>query len=130
MHKRKSEVDKELSSPGKRVRGMSETTASNASMILHSQSYINHNNSVAAAGAMCSPSSSHYGHFQVSPHTPSRSVLKGQSALTSYEVEYHSNLSDFTVHIDRPNRFCFNHEIVPIFTFANSQTLQLINNKS
>ena len=47
-----------MSSPGKRVRGMSD---SNASLILNIQSYH-------------SPTSSQYGHFPVSPQTPSRLV--------------------------------------------------------
>ncbi|KAF6040691.1 FBXW7 [Bugula neritina] len=52
-YKRKSEmIEKELSSPGKRVRGMSD---SHLNIQLHS-----------------SPSASHYGHFHVSPQTPSR----------------------------------------------------------
>lgn len=56
--KRKSEVERELASPGKRVRAMPES--SNASMILNIQAY----NS--------SPSTAHYGHFPVSPQTPTR----------------------------------------------------------
>ena len=55
------ETQKGLPYPGKRVRGMLETTASNASMIIHRQYYLNHSNSLAAAGAMCRLSLSHYG---------------------------------------------------------------------
>ncbi|XP_067948021.1 F-box/WD repeat-containing protein 7-like isoform X2 [Watersipora subatra] len=61
-HKRKSDLERELSSPGKRVRGMSD---SNASLLLHMQSFQ-------------SPTS--YGHIPVSPQTPSkrRSSCKGR----------------------------------------------------